>query len=157
MCWRLVKVAPRQDMRETSQSHPEWNHWAHLQNIHHHHHPPPSSRLYPLHPSARQMCRPQQIPARLVLCISSSLREPVCPAATPGRRSIATILIALLSPSIVAAHCVKLTVSLSARFHTHIHTVARGAAERSTATHTVQEHTKTRLLHSPDRLVNRHL
>lgn len=55
--------------------------------------------------------------------------EPVCPA-TPGRRRIATILIALLSPSIVAAQCVKLTVSLSARFHT----VARGTAERSIAT-----------------------
>ena len=67
--------------------------------------------------------------------------EPVCPA-TPGRRSIATILSALLSPSIVAAQCVKLTVSLSARFHT----VARENAECSTATHTdTQTHTHTLL------------
>ena len=68
--------------------------------------------------------------------------EPVCPAATPGRRSIATILIALLSPGIVAAQCVKLAVSLSARFHT----VARGTAERSTATAT---HTHTQLANTP--------
>lgn len=34
---------------------------------------PPSARLYPLHPSARQMCRPQQIPA-WPSSISSSLR-----------------------------------------------------------------------------------
>lgn len=115
---------------------------AHLQSIRH--------TAFNCAPSPkRQICWPQQIPVWL------PPREPVCPA-TPGRRSIATILIAPLSPGIVAALCVKLTVSLSARFHT----VGRGTAEHSTGKHThagAHYSLQTRLLYSPNRLINKHL
>lgn len=59
-------------------------------------------------------------------------REPVRPATPGGEGTAATILIAPLSPGIVAAHCVKLTASLSARFHS----VGRGTAEQTTHTYT---------------------
>lgn len=116
-----------------SQAHPELNHWTHLQKIHH---PAHYSR------SIAAVCETIVLTAADSCPLSAPPWEPVCPA-TPGRRSIATILIALLSPSIVAAQCVKLTVSLSARFHT----VARGTAERSIATLTFTHaltHTHTR-------------
>ena len=161
MCGGPVKVTTGTLRRQTvspRQPPPQSTHHPSLTRLH----PPPPRHTHT--PTRNKMCWPQQIlPARPLL--SSPLLfpwEPVCPAATPGRRSIATILIALLSPGIVAAQCVKLTVSLSARFHT----VARGTAERSTATATATHthtHTNTHSLqthlrlHSADRLVNRHL
>lgn len=92
-----------------------------------------SSRLDPPQPAclARRMCPPQQILA----CSSSigSSSRTCLPYRGGERRSVATILIALPSPSLVAAECVKLTGFLSARFHT----VTRIAAEH-TQTHTQQ-------------------
>lgn len=97
-----------------------------------------SSRLDPPQPAclARRMCLPQQILA----CSSSigSSSRTCLPYRGGERRSVATILIALPSPSLVAAHRVKLTGFLSARFHT----VARKAAE----------HTHAHSFQSPGRL-----
>lgn len=99
-------------------------------------HPPPANP-----PAAMQIC-PRLQDSYLA---RPAPGEPARPA-RPGRRSAATILIAPLCPGIVAAHCVKLPASLSARFHS----VGRGAAEQTTHTHTHYS-LKTPLFCSPDK------
>ena len=74
-----------------------------------------------------QMCRRLQIPIS-----PGRLLENLFALPGRGEGSAATILIAPLCPGIVAALCVKLTASLSARFHS----VGRETAEQTTHTHT---------------------
>lgn len=121
---------------------------------------PPSATLYPLQPSVRQMCWLQQIPVLYQLLLENLFALP-----HQGEGASPPFWLLFSAPAL-SQHSVSSSQSpcqqdftqwpgeLQSVAQPHSHTATVSHADTHTKTHNSLQ---THLLHSPDKLVNRHL